>query len=140
MAGYKNLDIYNIAYDFSLQIHRMTLALPRLEMYEEASQIRRSSKSTCANSVEGFALRKYKNEYIHFLYRAYGSCEETIFHLEELFDTGSLSNKELHDNFIIAYHNLSAKLFKFIQVVERNYQLPNYLKEPELSYSIDPPV
>lgn len=129
MAGYKNLIVYNIAYDLSLKIHRMSLTLPQFEKYEEGSQIRRSSKSVCANIVEGFAFRKHKNEYIHYLYRSYASCEETIFHVEELFDTGSLNDKEIYSNLKSSYHNLSGKLFRFIQTVEHKYQTPNYLKE-----------
>lgn len=92
-AGYHKLEIYNLAYELSLKIHKMSLALPKFELYEEGSQIRRSAKSVGANIVEGYALRKYKNEYLHYLYRAYGSAEETLFHLQELFNTGSLSEK-----------------------------------------------
>ena len=135
MAGYKNLDVYNIAYELSLKIHRMSLVLPSFEKYEEGSQIRRSAKSICANIVEGFALRKHKNEYIHYLYRAYGSCEETIFHLEELFDSGSMTDAALHKELIGAYRGLSGKLFNFIQAVERSHQTPYYLKESDVMYS-----
>src|SRR6266849_8207622 len=124
MAGYKNLDIYNISYELCLKAHRMSLGLPSFEKYEEGSQIRRSAKSIRANIVEGFAMRKYKKEYIHYLYRAYSSCEETIFHVEELFDSGSLIDKELYTELSTAYRNLSGKLFNFTQAVERNYQTP----------------
>ncbi|MEX1138429.1 MAG: four helix bundle protein [Bacteroidota bacterium] len=40
----------------------MSLTLPSFERYEEGSQIRRPSKSISSNIVEGFALRKYKND------------------------------------------------------------------------------
>ena len=113
----------------------MSLSLPKFETYEEGSQIRRSAKSICANIVEGHALRKYKNEYLHYLYRAYGSCEETIFHLEELFESGSLNDRALYDSLQTEYNKLSSKLFSFIQAVERHYDTPNYLKEPDEQYN-----
>ena len=50
-----------------------------------------------------------------------------------LFDSGSLIDKELYTELSTAYRNLSGKLFNFTQAVERNYQTPNYLKEPKMS-------
>jgi len=61
--GYKKLKIYQLAHQLALKVHKMTLELPKLEMYEEGSQIRRSSKSVSNQFVEGYSLRKYKNEY-----------------------------------------------------------------------------
>ena len=113
-TGYKKLDVYNVGYELSLRIHKMTLGLPKFEMYEEGSQIRRSAKSICSNIVEGYALHKYKNEYLHYLYRAYASSEETIFHLEERFDSGSFSDKEQFDTLFTECRKLCGMLFNFI--------------------------
>lgn len=136
--GYKKLDIYNLAHELGIVVHTMTLQLPKFEMYEEGSQIRRSAKSISTNIVEGFALRKYKNEFIHYLYRAYGSSEETVEHLRYLFETKSLIEesvyKQLENNFL----KLNGMLFRFIQSVERNYDTPNFLKEPESLYNASP--
>ena len=65
--GYKKLVIYNLAHTLGVAIHETTMNLPKFETYEEGSQIRRSAKSVSTNIVEGFALRKYMNEYIHYL-------------------------------------------------------------------------
>ncbi|MCP4411457.1 MAG: four helix bundle protein, partial [Gammaproteobacteria bacterium] len=43
--SYKDLDIYKMARKLAVEIHKMSLELPKFEMYEEGSQIRRSSKS-----------------------------------------------------------------------------------------------
>jgi|GEM_PF-3303464 len=52
--SYRNLEIWQLAREMSIEIHRMTLNnLPKFEMFEEGSQIRRSSKSIRANIVEG---------------------------------------------------------------------------------------
>jgi four helix bundle protein len=50
--SYRTLEIWQLARDLSIEIHRMTLeSLPKLETCEEASQIRRSAKSIRSNSV-----------------------------------------------------------------------------------------
>ncbi len=71
-----------MAHALALRVHAISLTLPKHELYEEGSQIRRSSKSTSAQIVEGHALRQYKPEYLHYLARSYASAEETIEHLQ----------------------------------------------------------
>lgn len=59
--GYKKLRIWQDARDLTIAIHGMTLRnLPKFEMYEEGSQIRRSMKSVKSNIVEGFGRRVTK--------------------------------------------------------------------------------
>ena len=63
----------------------MTLKdLPKFEMFEEGSQIRKSSKSIVNTIVEGFGRREYQQEYTRFLTYALASCDETKEHLEIL--------------------------------------------------------
>ena len=66
MKDYRNLDIYQISYDLATKIHKMSLALPKYELYEEGGQIRRSSKGITSSIVEGYGRRKYKAEFIKF--------------------------------------------------------------------------
>lgn len=133
-AGYKRLEIYKLAHALAVQIHKMTLTLPKYELFEEASQVRRSSKSASTQIVEGFALRKYKAEYLHYLYRSYGSCEETIEHLSYLVETGSLADGALGNELSEQYCRLSKMLFRFIQSVEESHATPAFLREPESEY------
>jgi four helix bundle protein len=51
--NYKDWEVWQIAGELSIDIHKMTLTLPKFEMYEEDSQIRRSSKSIRSTIVEG---------------------------------------------------------------------------------------
>ena len=119
--GYKSLKIYAKAHELALRIHKMSLDLPRYELYEEGSQIRRSSKSVSSNIVEGFSQRKYKNEYIRYLSIAYASSEETVEHLAYIFETGSLKNKKLYNELAKEYNNLCGMIFNFTQsVVEKH--------------------
>lgn len=67
MSGYRELEIYKIAFKLSVKLHRESLNLPAYELYEQGSQIRRSSKSVRDTIVEGYGRRKYKAEYIKYL-------------------------------------------------------------------------
>lgn len=105
----------------------MTLnELPRFEMYESGSQIRRSSKSIRSNIVEGYGRRKYKADYIRFLNFAFASCLETEDHLESLFETGSLKNEAEFKNLFNRTQILGKKLNRFIQSVEKQHNAPEH--------------
>lgn len=121
--SYRTLEIWQLARQLAVDVHKMTLAkLPKFEMYETGSQIRRSAKSVRANIVEGYGRRSYKAEFVKHLVYAQGSCDETIDHLEELFETGSLADKPLYDNLHERIDTLGRKLNKFLQGVERQHR------------------
>ncbi len=118
--SYKNLEIWQLAREIALEVHKMTLQeLPKFEMYETGQQIRKSSKSTRATIVEGYGRRTYQAEYFKFLVYAMGSNDETIDHLEELWETGSLMNKEKYELILSKCELLGKKLNSFIQKFER---------------------
>src|SRR5437764_7441219 len=54
LRGFEDLDVFRRAYRVSLEVHRRSLEFPRIEQWALADQIRRASKSICANLVEGF--------------------------------------------------------------------------------------
>ena len=120
--SYKNLEIWQMAKDLVVDIHKMTLTeLPKYEMYETGSQIRRSSKSVKSNIVEGYGRRKYKNEFIRFLIYSLASNDETTDHLETLFETKSLKNKVMYDDLHNRLIILGKMLNKFVQSVEKEH-------------------
>lgn len=120
----EDLKIYRKAHKLAVEIHKMSLELPQFEMYEEGSQIRRSSKSVSSQIVEGYSLRNYKNEYIHYLYRAYASNRETKEHLDLLFETKSLKDEKLYKRFCAEIVDLSKMIYSFIESVNRVHKLP----------------
>jgi four helix bundle protein len=120
--SYKNLDIWKMAREIVVKIHRMTLTnLPKFEMYEEGDQIRRSSKSVKSTIVEGYGRRIYKQEFIKFLHYAIASNDETIDHLETLYETESLKEPDLYDEIHQELDILGKKLNLFIQSVEKGH-------------------
>jgi four helix bundle protein len=119
--NYKDLEVWQIARELSIEIHKMTLTLPKFEMYEEGSQIRRSSKSIRSNIVEGYGRRRYKNEFIKFIVYAIASTDETIDQLETLFETESLQDEVLFKSLLGKSNLLGKKLIKFLDSVEKQH-------------------
>ncbi|KFF02099.1 four helix bundle protein [Chryseobacterium luteum] len=82
--SYRNLEIYKTAFELFLRTHKATFLLPKYELFELGSQLRRSSDSVITNIVEGYGRSCYKNEYIRFLIYSHASNDETINHLEKI--------------------------------------------------------
>ena len=121
MLNYRDLEIYLEAKRLAIEVHMMSLALPKFELYETGSQIRRSSKSVTVMIVEGYARRRYKPDLIKYLIYAIAECDETIVHLDALYDTHSLTNSELYAELKNAYVILTKRINKYTQWVEREY-------------------
>ena len=118
-SGYQRLEVWRLARDLSVDIHRMTLEqLPRFELHEVGSQVRRSAKSIRANIVEGYGKRRYKLEFLRHLTYALGSAQETLDHLDTLHETGSLTSQEIHAELTSRTRLLIAKLTTFMRGVE----------------------
>lgn len=121
--NYKDLEIWQLAREIVIEIHYMTLyKLPKFEMYEEGSQIRKSSKTVKSTIVEGFGRRNYKQDYLKFLTYALSSNDETTDHLETLYDTKSLTDEVLYNQLSEKLNKLGRKLNNFIQAVEQDHK------------------
>lgn len=104
-----------------LKLHPQTLKLPKYELYELGSQLRRSSDSVVSNIVEGYGRRKYKADFIRFLVFSHASCLETINHINKI----AVLYPDLKMNFepfIHDYEYLGGKIFNFIKYVEQNWK------------------
>ena len=85
----EDLEVFRRAYRLSLELHRASLEFPRIEQFALADQLRRSSKSVCANMAEGFAKQNYSAaEYRRYLLAAIGSSDETQLWLRYCVDLG----------------------------------------------------
>jgi four helix bundle protein len=121
MKSYRDLDIYKDSKQLAIEVHKMTLTLPKFELFEEGGQIRRSSKSVTSMIVEGYGRNRYKADFIKYLVYSHAECDETIVHLDFLFETDSLSDKIKYDDLRNRYDLLSKRINKFIQWVEDNW-------------------
>jgi four helix bundle protein len=119
--SYKKLEIWQLARELTIEIHKMTFTLPKFEQFEEAQQIRRSSKTVRSCIVEGYGRRRYKADFVKFLVYSLSSNDETIDHLETLFETESLKDEAIYNTLHLKLELLGKKLNNFLQSVERNH-------------------
>ena len=123
MQSYKDLEIYRLAHELAVEIHEMTMSLPNFELFEEGSQIWRSSKAIVSNIVEGFGRKRYPQDYVRFLVFAHSSCDETREHLELLYETQSITDGEKFKRFSENYQKLSKMINKLIQAIKKTWNL-----------------
>ena len=70
---------------------RLVFGFPKIEQFDLANQIRRSTKSICANIAEGYGKGSTAAEFKRYLAIALGSANETRVHLKYCKDLGYLS-------------------------------------------------
>jgi four helix bundle protein len=91
VRSFRDLDVYRRAYRLPLDIHKATLGFPKMEQYALADQMRRASKSICANLAEGFAKQRASSaEFRRYLMIAIGSSDEMKVWLDYSRDLGYL--------------------------------------------------
>ena len=77
VAAFEDLEVFQRAYRLSLEIHRQSLDFPPIEQRALGDQLRRASKSICANIAEGFAKQgRSAAEFKRYLAMAIGSSDE----------------------------------------------------------------
>lgn len=119
MKSYRDLEVYQSAYQLAIKVHKMTLTLPKYEMYEQGSQVRRSTKSIKDNIVEGYGRKRYKQDFIRFLVYAHSSCDEAISQIIMINEI-HFESKDLIE-LISDYEILGRKINKFIDYVEKHW-------------------
>jgi four helix bundle protein len=124
-----------LSQELSIDIHKMTLRLPKFDQYEEAQQIRKSCKSIRSTIVEGYGRRYYKGDYIKYIIYALASNMETVDHLEMLYETGSLTDKELFNDLHSRLNILGRKINNFLQSVQTSHQRPGSVAESQGDYN-----
>ena len=120
MKSYRDLEIYSLAHKLGVEIHKFSLNLPKYELYETGSQIRRSSKSVSVNIVEGYGRRRYKTDFIRFLIYSHASCDETTEWLEYIKDCYIEFAAQINE-LIEKNMELGRKIFRFIEAVEKQH-------------------
>ncbi|MDD4877837.1 MAG: four helix bundle protein [Candidatus Nanoarchaeia archaeon] len=85
------LEIYNRAYAFALDVYKITYLFPKEETFGITSQLRRAASSIGANISEGCGRRTDK-DFIHFLHISMGSIKECVHFLNLSKDLGYIDN------------------------------------------------
>lgn len=95
ISSVRDLLVYQRAFQIALAVHRITLKFPKIEQYALADQLRRSTKSICANLSEGFGRQhESKLEFKRYIIIALGSCNESETWLEFAQALGYINQQE----------------------------------------------
>ena len=89
----KDLSVYQKGYQLALRIYKTTRRFPKDERYGLTAQLRRAAVSIPSNIAEGHR-RRSRNEYLQFLYIAYGSCGEVETQLDLSRDLGLIAGSD----------------------------------------------
>ena len=92
---FEDLDVFKRAYRVSLEVHRISLKFPQIEQYGLADQLRRASKSICANLAEGFGKQSQSSaEFKRYIQIAVGSADEMRVWIRYCFDLGYIEESQ----------------------------------------------
>jgi four helix bundle protein len=82
MAGFRDMIVYQKAFDLAVRIFHLTKRFPKEEQFGLTSQVRNSSRSVCANFGEAYRRRRYKAHLVAKLTDSDSENTETQVHLD----------------------------------------------------------
>jgi len=94
IKSHKELIVYQLAFRLSMEIYNSSKKFPIEEVYSLTSQIRRSSRSVCANLAEAFRKRRYEKAFVSKLSDSEGEAAETQVWLDYSFKCGYMQNEK----------------------------------------------
>ncbi|NCQ18353.1 MAG: four helix bundle protein [Ignavibacteria bacterium CG22_combo_CG10-13_8_21_14_all_37_15] len=77
IRDHRDLRVYQLAFECAMEIFHLTSHFPKEEKYSLTDQIRRTSRSVCANMSEAFRKRRYPKSFIAKLVDSEGEAGET---------------------------------------------------------------
>ena len=109
IRSHKELDSYMMAFEAAISIFNLTKSFPKEEKYSLTDQIRRSSRSVCANLAEAFRKRKYPKHFVSKLSDSEGEGAETQVWLDFSLNCGYIDQKA-YDTLYTKYDQIIGKL------------------------------
>jgi four helix bundle protein len=129
---FRELRVYQQAYDAATRIFECSKDWPKEETYSLTDQIRRSSRSVCANIAEAWRKRRYEKHFVSKLSDADAEAAETRTWLQFGRDSGYLSNK-MFDELDDTYNQICEGLVNMMKDPEP-WCGPSTTHEPSISY------
>lgn len=130
MAGkivrHQDLDVYKIGFEAAMKIFSVSKSFPKEETYSLTDQIRRSSRSVCANLAEGWRKRRYEAAFISKLNDAEGEAAETQTWLEFAVRCEYL-DRDLAKELYLSYDSIVAMLLSMANN-SRSWVMPSGYK------------
>lgn len=109
IRSHKDLAVYQLAFKQAVEIHHLTKSFPLDEKYSLTDQIRRSSRSVCANLAEAYRKRRYPKNFISKLSESEAEAAEVQVWLDFAL-TFEYITKENHEVLYDSYEHMIAML------------------------------
>lgn len=116
--GYRDLKVYKLSYQLTLEIFEVTKMFPKDERYSLTDQIRRSSRSIPANLAEAWKKRRYEKAFVSKLIDCAGEGGETEVWLDFSKDFGYISSDKYED-LMNRYDEVNRMLYGMIDKPEK---------------------
>lgn len=113
IQSHEELDVYRMAFAGAMRVFELSKGLPREERYSLVDQVRRSSRSVCANIAEAWRKRRYEAAFVSKLNDAECEAAETQTWIRFAVDCGywlQETGNELHQT----YDHILGKLVNMI--------------------------
>ena len=98
-----------MAFEAAISIFKLTKSFPKEEKYSLTDQIRRSSRSVCANLSEAFRKRKYSKHFVSKLSDSEGEGAETQVWLDFSLDCAYI-DQQTYEELYVKYDQIIGKL------------------------------
>lgn len=113
IVRHQELEVYKKVFAAAMRIFEITKSFPKEETYSLTDQIRRSSRSVCANIAEAWRKRRYEAAFVSKINDAEGEAAETQTWLEFSVKCDYL-NKEVGRELFVEYDEIIAMLVSMI--------------------------
>jgi four helix bundle protein len=110
---HRDLNVYQMAFEVAMNIFHESKSFPIEERYSLTDQIRRPSRSVCANLAEAWRKRRYEASFLSKLSDAEAEAAETQVWLEFAFQCGYLKDETFRD-LSVALDNILGKIVSLI--------------------------
>jgi len=118
IGSYKDLHVFKNGMDAAMKIFHLTKSFPPEEKYSMVDQMRRSSRSVCANLAEAWRKRRYKAAFVAKLSDAESeACETQVW--VEFARRCEYMNNETCDELDALYEQIMAQIVKMIIDTEK---------------------
>ena len=118
ISSYKELIVYQKAFNLAMKIFEITKTFPKEEKYSLTDQIRRSSRSLTSCLAESWAKRRYIKSFVNKLTDSLGEGFETEVWLDYSMACGYITS-DIHDNLINEYSEIRNILVSMINKPEK---------------------
>jgi len=129
---FRELRVYRQAFAAATRIYELSKCWPKEERYSLTDQIRRSSRSVCANVAEAWRKRRYPAHFVSKLSDSDSEAAETQVWLDFALDCGYI-NQQDHDTLYTAYESVAGGLVKMM-ANPNAWCGPSQLREPTATY------